>query len=106
MTKTKKVPPILPDDAPPQETRRQKAWHHLIALVLLQGNIVYLLNTFHAPFHFDDQPNIFLNPNVQVKSWPGFVYAWSVIPIKNRSAFSYLTLASTTSEVERFRVLW
>ena len=42
-------------------------FHHLIAIGLIAGvALVAYSNTFHAPFHFDDQPNILQNPNVQI----------------------------------------
>ncbi len=71
-------------------------FHHLIAVALIAGVAwVAYSNTFHAPFQFDDRPNITQNPNVQMK-----VFTWDrlVQLIKNTNQeslrfFSLLTLA-------------
>ena len=99
MSKTKKV--SVSDASrttpPPKKTRRRAVpWHHLIALGLIAGvTVLAYSNTFHAPFHFDDQPNILLNPNVQVKSWSwdSFVRLISNSYKESIRVFSFLTLA-------------
>ena len=99
MSKAKKV--TVPDTPrmtpPPGKTRWQAVpWHHLIALGLIAGvTLLVYSNTFHAPFHFDDQPNILLNPNVQVKSWSWETFVRLVSNTYKESirVFSFLTLA-------------
>jgi hypothetical protein len=82
---------------PPRKARRHAVpWHHLIALGLIAGvTLLAYSNTFHAPFHFDDQPSILLNPNVQVKSWSwdSFVRLVSNTYKESIRVFSFLTLA-------------
>jgi hypothetical protein len=70
--------------------------YHLIAIGLIIGvAFVAYSNTFHAPFQFDDRPNIVSNPNIQIK-----VFTWDRLErfIKNTykesiRVFSYFTLA-------------
>jgi hypothetical protein len=99
MSKAKKG--ALPDTrkmtGSPRRTRWHAVpWHHLIALGLIAGvALLVYSNTFHAPFHFDDQPNILLNPNVQVKSWSWETFVRLVRNTYKESIriFSFLTLA-------------
>ncbi len=82
--------------APRKARWRSLPWHHLIALGLIAAvALLVYSNTFHAPFHFDDQPNILMNPNIQIRSW-----SWDSFERLVRNTykdtirvFSYLTLA-------------
>ncbi len=48
--------------------KRRPVIHHLIAVGLIAGvALLAYSNTFHAPFHFDDRPQITLNPNIQIR---------------------------------------
>jgi hypothetical protein len=99
MPKAKKI--TVPDTrrmaSPPGKTRLQAVpWHHLIALGLIAAvTLLVYSNTFHAPFHFDDQPHILLNPNVQVKSWSWETLIRLVSNTYKESirVFAFLTLA-------------
>jgi hypothetical protein len=99
MPKARKV--VVPDrrtiTGSSRKSRRQTVpWHHVIALGLIAGvSLLVYSNTFHAPFHFDDQPNILLNPNVQVKSWSWETFLRLVRNTYKESirVFSFFTLA-------------
>jgi hypothetical protein len=81
-------------------SRPRKWWfsrfRHMVAAGLIIGvALVAYSNTFSAPFHFDDRPNILENPDVQIK-----VLTWDRVEqlIKNTykvsiRVFSYFTLA-------------
>ena len=82
---------------PPKAGRKwQPPFRHLIAMGLIAGvALLAYSNTFHVPFHFDDRPNINLNPNVQIKV---FTLDRLVQLVKNTykesiRVFSYFTLA-------------
>jgi hypothetical protein len=84
-------------EVPPRTEQKQRfSFRHLIAIGLIAGvALVAYSNTFHAPFHFDDRPNIVENPNVQIT-----VLTWDRLErlIKNTyvvsiRVFSYFTLA-------------
>jgi len=79
---------------PPKE--RSFPFHHFIAVALIA--VVALLaysNTFHVPFHFDDQINIINNPNIQIKqfSWDGLEHLVKNTYKESIRVFSLFTLA-------------
>jgi hypothetical protein len=90
LDRQKKIPLI------PQPPKPSFPFHHLIAIVLIAGVAwVAYSNTFHVPFHFDDQINIINNPNIQIN-----VFTWERLERLVRNTyketirvFSYFTLA-------------
>lgn len=80
----------------PQGKGRSFPIRHLVAMALIAGvALVAYSNTFHAPFQFDDRPNITQNPNVQIR-----VFTWDRLErlVQNTykesiRVFSYFTLA-------------
>jgi len=90
LEKGKKIPLT-----PPQK-KRSFPFHHLVAVALIAGlALLAYSNTFHVPFHFDDQININNNPNVQIRQ-----FSWDLLErlVKNTykqsiRIFSYFTLA-------------
>jgi len=84
----------IPLTPPPKE--RSFPFHHFIAVALIA--VVALLaysNTFHVPFHFDDQINIINNPNIQIKqfSWDGLEHLVKNTYKESIRVFSLFTLA-------------
>ena len=99
MSKLKKIPrPDGRKTIPPGEQRRWQSlpFRHLVAAGLIAGvALLAYSNTFSAPFHFDDWPNIVQNPLIQIKVLT-FDRIWQLITVvyeDNLRVFSYLTLA-------------
>ena len=99
MPKVKKGGKPGQEKGAPLKIKQKWSWlplRHLIAVGLIAGvALVAYSNTFHAPFHFDDSPNIVQNPNIQIK-----YFTWERLDqlVKNSYKdsirfFSYLTLA-------------
>ena len=79
----------------PQKWRFSRLQHVVAAGLIIGVALVAYSNTFFAPFHFDDRPNILENPDIQIK-----VLTWDQVEqlIKNSyeksiRVFSYFTLA-------------
>ena len=54
----------------PERKGRSLPFRHLIAVGLIAGvALAAYSNTFNAPFHFDDLPNIVQNPLIQIKTF-------------------------------------
>jgi len=80
----------------PQTKKPSFSLHHLIAVVLIAGlALLAYSNTFHVPFHFDDQINIINNPNIQIKqfSWDGLERLIKNTYKESIRVFSLFTLA-------------
>jgi len=98
MSKSKKTRKQEPDQ---RNTPKEKKWcfvpiRHLVAVGLIVGvTLAAYSNTFHAPFHFDDLPNILENPDVQIKSltWSHLTRLIQNTYKQSIRVFSYLTLA-------------
>jgi hypothetical protein len=72
------------------------SFRHLIAIGLIAGvALLAYSNTFHVPFHFDDQINITNNPNVQIRQFSWYRLEQLVKNTYKESIriFSYFTLA-------------
>jgi protein O-mannosyl-transferase len=76
--------------------KRRPVIHHLIAVGLVAGvALLAYSNTFHAPFHFDDRPQITLNPNIQIRVFTldGLVQLVTNTYKETIRVFSFFTLA-------------
>jgi hypothetical protein len=99
MSKLKKKQKLDKGKEIPLTPRRKKPsfpFHHLIAIALIAGvALVAYSNTFHVPFHFDDQINIINNPNIQIKqfSWDGLERLVKNTYKESIRVFSLFTLA-------------
>jgi protein O-mannosyl-transferase len=100
MSKSKKrSSPPDPQNAalPPSKKRNFSSYYrHLIAVGLIAGVAFFIYsNTFSVPFHFDDRPNITLNPNVQIKvfTWDRIEHLIKYSYRESIRVFAYFTFA-------------
>ena len=80
----------------PERKGRSLPFRHLIAVGLIAGvALAAYSNTFNAPFHFDDLPNIVQNPLIQIKTftWDRLERLVKYTYKENTRIFSMLTLA-------------
>jgi hypothetical protein len=79
-----------------QPKKQSFSFRHLIAIALIAGvALVAYSNTFYAPFHFDDRPNIIENPNIQIKvfTWERLGQLFKNTYKESIRVFSYFTFA-------------
>ena len=76
----------------PRRKKPSFSLHPLIVIALIGGMaLLAYSNTFHVPFHFDDQPNIVKNPDIQIK-----VFTWDrlgqLVKHSNKTTIRFFSL--------------